>query len=140
MVLEQVIAPQQMVNLMVEFLPDNYVYKLWNYFYNPMINQRINDSGEAGAAELQGEGFQSWSKNLSWQIHLNNSRKYPEFERQSLAETFYYLRRAIHYMNPDQNSLSFSYRQYRETNSSLVCHLKRWQTLILLVIILKCQA
>ena len=25
------------------YLPDNYVYKRWNYFYNPMINGRIND-------------------------------------------------------------------------------------------------
>ena len=82
--------------------------------YNPMINKRINDSGLANTAELQGEGFQSWSKNLSWQIQLSNSQKYPEFEAQSLAETFYFLRRAIHYMNPDQESLSFSYRQYRE--------------------------
>ena len=96
------------------YLPDNYVYKRWNYFYNPMINKRINDSGLADTAELQGEGFQSWSKNLSWQIQLSNSQKYPEFEAQTLAETFYYLRRAIHYMNPDQDSLSFSYRQYRE--------------------------
>ena len=40
--------------------------------------------------------------------------KYPEFEAQSLSETFYYLRQAIHYMNPEQESLSFSYRQYRE--------------------------
>ena len=96
------------------FLPDNYVFKRWNYMYNPMINKRINDSGLANTADLQGEGFQSWSKNLSWQIQLSNSQKYPEFECQSLAETFYYLRRAIHYMNPDQDSLSFSYRQYRE--------------------------
>ena len=43
-----------------------------------------------------------------------NHTKYPEFEAQSLSETFYYLRQAIHYMNPEQESLSFSYRQYRE--------------------------
>ena len=96
------------------YLPDNYVYKRWNYFYNPMINKRINNSGNADTLALQGEGFQSWSKNLSWQIQLSNSQKYPEFECQSLAETLYSLRRAIHYMNPDQDSLSFSYRQYRE--------------------------
>eukprot|EP00438_Fugacium_kawagutii_P027036 Skav201247 [mRNA] locus=scaffold3106:94322:97027:+ [translate_table: standard] len=96
------------------FLPDNYVYKRWNYFYNPMINKRINNSGLANTDDLQGEGFQSWSKNLSWQIQLSNSQKYPEFEAQSLSETFYYLRRAIHYMNEGQDSLSFSYRQYRE--------------------------
>ena len=70
------------------FLPDNYVFKRWNYMYNPMINKRINDSGLANTAELQGEGFQSWSKNLSWQIQLSNSQKFPEFESQSLAETF----------------------------------------------------
>eukprot|EP00438_Fugacium_kawagutii_P004179 Skav215911 [mRNA] locus=scaffold226:34146:36774:- [translate_table: standard] len=97
------------------FLPDNYVYKRWNYFYNPAINKRINNSGLANTPALQGEGFQSWSKNLSWQIQLSNSQKYPEFESQSLAETFYYLRRAIHYMNENQDSLSFSYRQYRES-------------------------
>eukprot|EP00438_Fugacium_kawagutii_P021476 Skav234985 [mRNA] locus=scaffold122:216932:219658:- [translate_table: standard] len=96
------------------YLPDNYVYKRWNYFYNPMINKRINNSGLADTDALKGEGFQAWSKNLSWQIQLSNSQKYPEFEAQSLAETFYFLRRAIHYMNPEQDSLSFSYRQYRE--------------------------
>ena len=47
------------------YLPDNYVFKRWNYFYNPMINKRINDSGLADTAELLGEGFQLWSKNLS---------------------------------------------------------------------------
>eukprot|EP00438_Fugacium_kawagutii_P023277 Skav210923 [mRNA] locus=scaffold5324:4664:7271:- [translate_table: standard] len=96
------------------YLPDNYVFKRFNYFYNPMINKRINNSGLANTDALQGEGFQSWSKNLSWQIQLSNSQKYPEFEAQSLAETFYYLRRAIHYMNENQDSLSFSYKQYRE--------------------------
>eukprot|EP00438_Fugacium_kawagutii_P033869 Skav201114 [mRNA] locus=scaffold185:356198:358782:- [translate_table: standard] len=96
------------------YLPDNYVFKRWNYFYNPMINKRINNSGNADNDALKGEGLQAWSKNLSWQIQLSNSQKYPEFEAQSLSETFYYLRRAIHYMNPDQDSLSFSYRQYRE--------------------------
>eukprot|EP00438_Fugacium_kawagutii_P006841 Skav227864 [mRNA] locus=scaffold383:259646:262248:+ [translate_table: standard] len=96
------------------YLPDNYVFKRFNYFYNPMINKRINNSGNADTDALQGEGFQAWSKNLSWQIQLSNSQKYPEFEAQSLAETFYYLRRAIHYMNENQDSLSFSYKQYRE--------------------------
>ena len=96
------------------YLPDNYVFKRWNYFYNPMINKRVSNSGLANTNALQGGGFQAWSKNMSWQIQLSNSQKYPEFEAQSLAETFYFLRRAIHYMNPDQDSLSFSYRQYRE--------------------------
>ena len=91
--------------------PDNYAYKRWNYFYNPMINSRINTSAD-GAVE--GQGMQDYTRNLSWQIQLSNAQKYPEFESQSLSETFYYLRRALHYMYPDQDSLSFGYRQYRE--------------------------
>ena len=96
------------------FLPDNYVFKRWNYFYNPMINGRINDVGAAPATDnLQGKGFTDNTRQLSWQLQVQSS-KYPEFEAQSLAETFYYLRQAIHYMNPEHESLSFSYRQYRE--------------------------
>ena len=91
-----------------QYLPDNYVYKRWNYFYNNQINARINDIDTQ-----EGKGFQDYNRNLSWQIQLGN-KKYPEFESQSMAETFYYLRRAIHYMNPDQDALCFSYRQYRE--------------------------
>ena len=97
-----------------KYLPDNYVYKRWNYFYNPMINGRINDVGTAPTDDnLQGQGFADHSRQLSWQCQIQ-SVKYPEFEAQSLSETFYYLRQAIHYMNPEQESLSFSYRQYRE--------------------------
>ena len=93
------------------FHPDNYAYKRWNYFYNPMINSKINTSADG---LFVGQGFQDYTRNLSWQIQLSNAQKYPEFESQSLSETFYYLRRALHYMYPDQDSLSFGYRQYRE--------------------------
>ena len=93
------------------FHPDNYAFKRWNYFYNPMINSRINTSSDGNVA---GEGFQDYTRNLSWQIQLSNAKKYPEFESQSVSETFYYLRRALHYMYPDQDSLSFTYKQYRE--------------------------
>ena len=95
------------------YLPDNYVYKRWNYFYNPMINGEINDVGAADTDALQGKGFADHTRQLSHQMQIQ-SVKYPEFEAQSLSETFYYLRQAIHYMNPEQESLSFSYRQYRE--------------------------
>ena len=93
------------------FHPDNYAYKRWNYFYNPMINSKINTSADG---LFLGQGFQDYTRNLSWQIQLSNAQKYPEFESQSLSETFYYLHRALHYMYPDQDSLSFGYRQYRE--------------------------
>ena len=93
------------------FHPDNYAFKRWNYFYNPMINSRINTSSDGNVA---GEGFQDYTRNLSWQIQLSNAQKYPEFESQSLSETVSYLRRALHYMYPDQDSLSFTYKQYRE--------------------------
>ena len=62
--------------------------------------------------DLQGKGFQDYNSNLSWHIQLGN-KKYPEFESQSLSETFYYLRRGIHYINPDQDASCFSYRQFR---------------------------
>ena len=78
-----------------QYLLDNYVYKRWNYFYNNQINARINDMNPANTDALQGKGFQDYGRNLSWQIQLGN-KKYPEFESQSLSETFYYLRRAIH--------------------------------------------
>ena len=76
-----------------------------------MINSEIND-GYDGAL-VEGKGFQDYSRNLSWQLQVAN-KKYPEFECQSLSEAFYYLRRTLHYMNGDQNSLNISYKQYRE--------------------------
>ena len=94
-----------------QFLPDNYVYKRWNYFYNPMINSEINDDFDGGLVE--GQGFQDFTRNLSWQMQVGN-KKFPEFECQSLSEAFYFLRRTIHYHNADQNSLNISYKQYRE--------------------------
>ena len=107
-------ALQGQVNYVIyRYSPDNDVYKRWNYFYNPMINGEINDVGAANTDALQGKGFADHTRQLSHQMQIQ-STKYPEFEAQSLSETFYYLRQAIHYMNPEQESLSFSYRQYRE--------------------------
>ena len=94
-----------------QFLPDNYVHKRFNYFYNPMINSEINDGFDG--ALVEGQGFQDFSRNLSWQIQVGN-KKWPEFECQSLSEAFYFLRRTLHYHNGDQNSLNISYKQYRE--------------------------
>ena len=96
-----------------KFFVDNYVHKRYNYFYNPMINSEINDGPNAqGVATQRGQGFQDYTRNLSWQLQVSN-KKYPEFECQSLSEAFYYLRRTLHYMNGDQNSLNISYSQYR---------------------------
>ena len=95
---------------------DNYIYKRWNYFYNPMINSRIFDGADpdgAGRERFQGKGFQDKDLNLTWQLQINN-KKYPEFECQSMAETAYYLRRTLHYLNPDQDAFSISYKRYRE--------------------------
>lgn len=72
----------------------------------------------------KGRGFSDHTLKLSWQLQAQ-SQKYFEFEAQFLSETFYYLRQAIHYMNPEQEALSFSYRQYCEKSLSLGCHLKR---------------
>ena len=94
---------------------DNYLYKRWNYFYNPMINTPIFDGADPDGAnpENQGKGFQDMSRNLTWQIQIAN-KKYPEFECQSMAETMYFLRRAIHFMNPDQDAMSITYKRFRE--------------------------
>ena len=103
--------PKQIGTRYGYFRPSNYLYKRYNYLYNPMINSEIND-GYDGAL-VEGKGFQDYSRNLSWQLQVAN-KKYPEFECQSLSEAFYYLRRTLHYMNGDQNSLNISYKQYRE--------------------------
>ena len=50
---------------------------------------------------------------LPWQLQINN-KKYPEFECQSMAETAYYLKRTLHYLNPDQDAFSISYKRFRE--------------------------
>ena len=94
---------------------DNYIYKRWNYFYNPMINTPIVDGEDPDGAnpENQGKGFQDMTRNLTWQVQIAN-KKYPEFECQSLAETMYFLRRALHFMNPDQDAMSISYKHFRE--------------------------
>ena len=85
-------------------------------FNNPMINSEINDGNDIDTGDLiAGQGFQDFSRNLSWQIQVGN-KKWPEFECQSLSEAFYFLRRTLHYHNGDQNSLNISYKQYRENN------------------------
>ena len=47
---------------------DNYIYKRWNYFYNPMINSRIFDGPNPDGADrerFQGKGFQDKDLNLT---------------------------------------------------------------------------
>ena len=78
-----------------------------------MINSEINDGSLAETVPLQaGKGFADSSRALTYQLQIA-SKKYPEFEVSSLSEAFYFLRRTLHYMNADQNSLNISYKQYR---------------------------
>ena len=96
------------------YLVDNYVYKRWNYFYNPMIWGQINDGGDPENIPAQaGKGFADSSRALTYQLQIA-SKKYPEFEVSSLSEAFYFLRRTLHFMNANQDSLNISYRQFRE--------------------------
>ena len=96
------------------YLVDNYVYKRWNYFYNPMINGQINDGPDPENIPLQaGKGFSDSSRALAYQLQVQ-SKKLPEFEVSSLSEAFYFLRRTLHFMNANQDSLNISYRQFRE--------------------------
>ena len=100
------------------YLPDNYVYKRFNYFYNPMINSRFNDRGYGATGDNRGFGFADKNYNISWQIQIANE-KYPEFESQSLAEHMYFLRRMLNYMTPDQDACSITYEQYA-TNKFII--------------------
>ena len=100
---------------------DRFFFKRWNYFYNPMMNSRI--FGVLTQMLLMvmvilpvrnsAVKFQNPELDLTWQLQINN-KKYPEFECQSMAETAYYLRRTLHYLNPDQDAFSISYKRFRE--------------------------
>ena len=46
------------------YLPDNYVHKRWNYFYNSQINSFIWDNGAVANPQDQGKGFQDYGRNL----------------------------------------------------------------------------
>ena len=62
---------------------DNYIYKRWNYFYNPMINSRIFDGPDAdgdGRAAYQGNGFQHPELDLTLHLQINN-KKYPHLRK-----------------------------------------------------------
>jgi hypothetical protein len=79
-----------------------------------MINGERTDGALAETVPLQeGKGFSDSSRALAYQLQVQ-SKKFPEFEVQSLSEAFYFLRRTLHYMNADQNSLNISYKQFRE--------------------------
>ena len=97
-----------------QYRQDNYSYKRWNSFYNPTVNSRIFDGADPDNTPAdRGQGFQDMTRNPTWQIQIAN-KKYPEFECQSMAETMYYLRRAIHFMNPNQEAMSITYKRFRE--------------------------
>ena len=79
-----------------------------------MINGQINDGGDPENIPAQaGKGFSDSSRALASQLQVQ-SKKFPEFEIQSLSEAFYFLRRTLSFMNADQNSVNISYRQFRE--------------------------
>ena len=79
-----------------------------------MINGQINDGPDPENIPLQaGKGFSDSSRALAYQLQVQ-SKKFPEFEVQSLSEAFYFLRRTLAFMNADQNSVNISYRQFRE--------------------------
>ena len=107
------------------YLVDGYVHKRRNYFYNPMINGEINDGPLAETLPLQeGKGFADSSRALTYQLQIA-SKKYPEFEVSSLSEAFYFLRRTLHFLNADQNSLNISYKQYRENKFVMAFSLEK---------------
>ena len=112
------------------FRPDNYLHKRWNYFYNTMINSEINDGmnpDPVNNPEEVGQGFADSTRALSWQLQIGN-KKYPEFECQSLSEAFYFLRRTVNLVNPEQNSLNISYNQYRSNKFVIAVSMEKMQS------------
>ena len=55
-------------------LPDNYVNKRRNYFYNPMMNSRFNDRGVDATGADAGYGFADKEYNISWQLQIANKK------------------------------------------------------------------
>ena len=75
----------------------------------------INDVGATPDTDnLQGKGFTDNTRQLSSPVAGSEQSSIQSLKRSLFQKHFYYLRQAIHYMNPEQESLSFSYRQYRE--------------------------
>ena len=52
------------------YLSDNYVYKRFNYFYNPMVNSRFNDRGVNATGDDAGYGFADKNYNIRWQVQV----------------------------------------------------------------------
>ena len=110
------------------YRPDNYLHKRWNYFYNTMINSEINDGLNPNTVpEEQGQGFSDSTRALSWQLQIGN-KKYPEFNAESLSEAFYFLRKTENLLNPEQNSLNISYKQYRSNKFIIGISLEKMQS------------
>ena len=45
----------------------------------------------------------------------------------SMAETAYYLKRALHYLNPDQDAFSISYKRFREDKFAIGISFEKMQ-------------
>ena len=88
------------------YLPDNYVNKRFNYFYNPMIISRFNDRGYGATGDDRGFGFADKNYNISWQLQIAN-KKYPEFESQSLAEHMFFFTSDVKLHEPRPRQLQY---------------------------------
>ena len=95
-----------------KYVSDNYIFKRWNYFYNPMVNLRLHDHGTGATGANRGFGFANKNLKISRQVQVHN-KQYPEFESQSLSEHWYFLNRFLSYVNPDQDACSIPYEQNR---------------------------
>ena len=97
------------------YLVDNYVYKRWNYFYNPMINGQINDGPDPENIPLQaGKGFSDSSRALAYQLTSSSQRNFQSLKFRVYQRHFTFYVRTLAFMNADQNSVNISYRQFRE--------------------------
>ena len=57
-----------------KYVSDNYIYKRWNHFYNPMINTRLNDHGTGATGANRGFGLANKNLNIPWQVQVHNKK------------------------------------------------------------------
>ena len=75
-----------------------------------IIGQRSNEFSHPNA--FAPDGLYNWNYDLEWSINLGSNR-YPIMPCRSIGETFYHLKKTLNFLNPSQDSVSFSFAQYR---------------------------
>ena len=77
---------------------------------NDFIGHRSNEFSHPNIRAT--DGLYNWNQDLEWSISLGANR-YPIMPCRSIGETFYHLKKTLNFLNPNQDSVSFNFAQYR---------------------------